>query len=153
MLNGQHIQIGGTSWSAPTWGGFCALINQSHHPRFAAAHCSAKVYPLIGTASFRDITAGSNGAYSANAGYDRCTGVGVPNLKTIITTLGGGLPNLAFNQPAGWSDKLVVSNKIGTNTDNTPLSFMDTIYVDYSVINNGGSATTTPFNTGTSLRG
>jgi len=29
VLNGQVTQIGGTSWSAPVWAGFCALINEA----------------------------------------------------------------------------------------------------------------------------
>ena len=45
------------------------------------------IYPLIGSASFRDITNGSNGAYSAGAGYDLCTGIGVPNIATLLQTL------------------------------------------------------------------
>jgi hypothetical protein len=36
------------------------------------------------TACFRDITAGSNGAYSAGSGYDMVTGIGVPNVAELI---------------------------------------------------------------------
>jgi hypothetical protein len=34
ILNGQLYTVGGTSWGAPTWAGFCAMINQarSNHP-------------------------------------------------------------------------------------------------------------------------
>ena len=32
--------------------------------------------PQIGTSAFHDITSGSNGAYSAHAGYDNVTGIG-----------------------------------------------------------------------------
>jgi hypothetical protein len=48
-------------------------------------------------------------------------------------------PNLTLYQPAGWSDKIVVSNVSGTNTDNGGLLFTDTLYVDWAVLN-GGSA-------------
>ena len=33
VLNGQVDQIGGTSWSAPIWAGFCALINSARGQR------------------------------------------------------------------------------------------------------------------------
>ena len=36
---------------------------------------------------FRDVTAGSNGAFSASAGYDMVTGIGVPNVKQLISAL------------------------------------------------------------------
>jgi kumamolisin len=41
----------------------------------------------MGTASFRDITSGSNGAYKAGHGYDMVTGIGVPNVKNLIAAL------------------------------------------------------------------
>lgn len=47
-------------------------------------------------------------------------------------------PNLMPYQLQGWSDKIVVSNVSGTNTD-TRLLPADTLYVDWAVLN-GGSA-------------
>jgi kumamolisin len=41
----------------------------------------------MSTACFRDITAGSNGAYQAGQGYDMVTGIGVPDLKQLIQAL------------------------------------------------------------------
>ena len=45
------------------------------------------LYPLLGTACFRDILDGSNGEYSAGGGYDLVTGIGVPNVKELIRAL------------------------------------------------------------------
>ena len=42
---------------------------------------------MIGTAAFRDIQIGSNGAFSAGPGYDMVTGIGVPNVKQLINQL------------------------------------------------------------------
>jgi kumamolisin len=42
---------------------------------------------LIGTSSFRDVVAGSNGAFDAGTGYDLVTGIGVPNVKELIQAL------------------------------------------------------------------
>jgi hypothetical protein len=58
-----------------------------------------------------------------------------------------GQPNLTLNQPSGWSDKIVVSKATGTTTDSSPLLPTDTLYVDFSVINNGSSAATVSFAT------
>jgi kumamolisin len=90
-LNGARLAIGGTSWSSPTWAGICALINQARagSARGPVGVLGAKVYPLLGTANFRDITGGNNGSYSAGPGYDLCTGLGVPNVAMLIQTLTG----------------------------------------------------------------
>jgi kumamolisin len=37
--------------------------------------------------AFRDITAGDNGAYEANAGWGPCTGLGSPNDKALMKAL------------------------------------------------------------------
>ena len=92
ILNGQLYTVGGTSWSAPTWAGFCAEINQARTNRgmHSLGLLGPKIYPLIGTAELRDITTGSNGAngiYNAGPGYDLCTGVGVPNVSNLIQKL------------------------------------------------------------------
>ncbi|MEI6234080.1 MAG: protease pro-enzyme activation domain-containing protein [Planctomycetota bacterium] len=89
VLNGQSLTIGGTSWSAPTWAGICALINEARSKASMppVGVLGPSVYPLIGTSSFRDITSGSNGDYSATVGYDLCTGIGVPNVGNLIVAL------------------------------------------------------------------
>jgi kumamolisin len=89
FLNGQPQQIGGTSWSAPVWAGFSALINEA---RLAAnkpplGFLNPLIYPLTGSASFRDIVTGSNGAFDAGPGYDMVTGVGVPNIAELMRAL------------------------------------------------------------------
>jgi kumamolisin len=89
VLHGQPIQIGGTSWSAPVWAGFCALINEARAKanKPLLPFLNPLIYPLMGTASFRDIQTGNNGAFSAGAGYDLVTGIGVPNVKMLIKAL------------------------------------------------------------------
>ncbi len=53
-------------------------------------------------------------------------------------------PNLTPYKPATWSDKIVVSNVTGTHTGSA-LSTTDTLYVDWTGLNNGGAATSTRF--------
>jgi kumamolisin len=89
ILHGSQDQYGGTSWSAPAWAGLCALMNEAREKasKPPLPFLNPLIYPLIGQQSFRDITAGSNGAYTAGKGYDMVTGVGVPNVKKLIDAL------------------------------------------------------------------
>jgi hypothetical protein len=75
------------------------------------------------------------------------------NIYTRTFNVGGtATVNLTPYKPSGWSDKIVVSNQTGTNTNNT-LTTNDTLYVDWAVINNGNSATTATFITALYLDG
>jgi kumamolisin len=89
MLHGKVEQIGGTSWSAPVWAAFCALINEARLKanKPTLPFLNPLLYPLAGTACFRDITDGSNGAYDCASGYDLVTGLGVPNVAKLIEAL------------------------------------------------------------------
>jgi kumamolisin len=87
VFQGDETQIGGTSWSAPVWAGFCALLNEARLKagKPALGFLNPLIYPLRGTPSFRDISGGTNGAFTASAGYDLVTGIGVPNVKALMT--------------------------------------------------------------------
>lgn len=89
VFQGSVTQIGGTSWSAPTWAGFCALLNHSrlNAGKAALSFLNPLIYPLMGTPCFRDIDQGTNGAYHAGPGYDMVTGIGVPNIEAIDNAL------------------------------------------------------------------
>jgi kumamolisin len=95
IFNGQLYIVGGTSWGAPSWAGFCADINQARaaHSLPPLGLLGSKIYPLNPQSSnpdFRDITTGSNGAngfYNARPGFDLCTGLGVPNVINLLQTL------------------------------------------------------------------
>lgn len=89
VLHGTVVQFGGTSWSAPVWAGFCALINEARASaqKPLLPFLNPIIYPLMGTACFRDIQTGSNGAFEAGPNYDMVTGIGVPNVKELIRSL------------------------------------------------------------------
>jgi kumamolisin len=89
VLHGQPTQIGGTSWSAPVWAGFCALINEARQKagKPPLGFLNPLMYPLQGTPCFRDIVSGSNGAFQAGSGYDMVTGLGVPDVEELIARL------------------------------------------------------------------
>ena len=71
------------------WAGFCALINEARATAGMTAlpYANPLLYPLLGSACFRDITDGGNGAYSAGPGYDLVTGLGVPIMSALVSQL------------------------------------------------------------------
>jgi kumamolisin len=89
VLNGRVVQMGGTSWSAPVWAGFCALLNEARGKarKPFLPFLNPLLYPLQGTPCFRDINSGSNGDFTAGPGYDMVTGLGVPNVKELMKAL------------------------------------------------------------------
>jgi len=99
-FNGSQQSTGGTSWSTPTWAGFGALINQTRAKASLASIglLGPRIYPLLGTANFRDITSGNNG-FPAGAGYDLVTGLGVPNVKMLAQTLAGAPVTTSYTPP------------------------------------------------------
>ena len=75
--DGQDQTVGGTSAVAPLWAGLIALLNQSAGAPLGFAQ--PRLYALLGSSAFHDITTGSNGSYSAGPGWDACTGLGSPD--------------------------------------------------------------------------
>lgn len=91
IFGGKRGTIGGTSWSAPVWAGLCAILNEARLAagRGPAPYLNPHLYPLVGTACFRDITGGDNNGYRAVPGFDLVTGLGTPNLGELIARLDG----------------------------------------------------------------
>jgi Immunoglobulin domain/Pro-kumamolisin, activation domain/NHL repeat len=102
-LNGQFVQGGGTSLSAPIWAGLCALLNEArtNAGQGPLGMLGPSIYPLLGTTGFRDITSGTNGAYGAGPGYDMVTGIGVPNVAALLQALVANFAPVITSQPAG----------------------------------------------------
>lgn len=89
VLNGSSEVVGGTSAATPIWAGLMALVNQARlaKGKTTLGLLNPDLYPLLGTANFRDIKSGSNGGYSAKAGYDLVTGIGAPIMSKLLPTL------------------------------------------------------------------
>jgi kumamolisin len=85
LVDGQQTVVGGTSAVAPLWSALVALVNQQTGS--AAGLINAKLY-AAGAGAFRDITSGSNGAYSAGPGWDPVTGLGRPDGAKLLSALG-----------------------------------------------------------------
>jgi len=48
-----------------------------------------------------------------------------------------GKPNLTPFRPDGWDDKIVISNKTGTQTNISTIYSDENVYIDWAIINNG----------------
>jgi subtilase family serine protease len=81
-------EYGGTSFAAPMWAGFIALVNQKlvseGEPR--VSFLNPTIYTSPYRADFHDITSGKSGSYSAVSGYDLVTGWGSPT-PTLLNAL------------------------------------------------------------------
>src|SRR5207248_9621396 len=83
----------GTSFSAPSWAGLIALVNQGRSLTGApllnsgsATDAQQKLYRLA-QSDYHIITSGSNGAYNAAAGYNLVTGLGTPDAQLLVPDL------------------------------------------------------------------
>ena len=81
-VDGQDTVVGGTSAVAPLYAALIAQINQKLGSK--AGFANPKLYAH---GQQRDITEGDNGAYSAAAGWDACTGLGSPNGAEVLAAL------------------------------------------------------------------
>jgi kumamolisin len=152
VVNGGGMALGGTSWSAPTWAGFCALLNQA---RIAAGlgpigMLNPRIYPLVGSPCFQDITTGTNGDFRAGPGYDECTGIGTPNVGLLVQAL--SVPNPAAILPvitteprdqAGAAEPGIGAFFSVVATSLTPVSFqweeLDQGSTTWTLLSDGGS--------------
>ncbi|HUD14477.1 MAG TPA: hypothetical protein VMQ56_12555 [Terracidiphilus sp.] len=78
--------VGGTSAVAPLWAALALLLSQKLNRRLG--FISPSLYAQDAS-DFRDITVGNNGAYSAAAGWDPCTGLGSPLGAQLLQALQG----------------------------------------------------------------
>jgi subtilase family serine protease len=87
---------GGTSYAAPQWAGFTAMVNQQAVANGGATvgFLNPTIYRIslasIYDSNFHDVSSGSNGMYSAVTDYDLVTGWGSfigPNLIDTLTRL------------------------------------------------------------------
>jgi kumamolisin len=90
-VDGQAQVIGGTSAVAPLWAGLVARLAQAKGAKLGllAPTLYSGAHTGKATTGLRDITSGSNGGYSAHAGWDACTGLGTPNGTALLALLAG----------------------------------------------------------------
>jgi hypothetical protein len=122
---------GGTSFAAPMWAGFNALVNQQalNNGYSAPGFLNPSLYALGGgttySTNFHDIASGSNGQPAA-AGYDPVTGWGSPKLALVANlaaTAGGGTSVPRFSLSVSATNVQSIGEAAATDTVTvTPLS-------------------------------
>jgi sugar lactone lactonase YvrE len=110
--DGSQATVGGTSWAAPIWTGFCALLNQGRSSPMGLLN--PNIYPLNQTSSFRDITSGDNVIYNAGVGYDEVTGLGVPNVTALLAASASFQGTAAVNIPAALGNVVTTAGQPAT---------------------------------------
>lgn len=102
-------QTGGTSYAAPRWAGFLALVNQQAVANGGSTlgFINPAIYAIGKSSSFdsdfHDITSGNNNngagkSFNAVTGYDLVTGWGSPNGQNLINALAGaGTPSFTLS--------------------------------------------------------
>jgi kumamolisin len=120
-------EYGGTSFAAPMWAGYIALVNQQLannaepaigfiNPTIYAQNVSGGTLSAAYAADFHDITSGTSGSYSATTGFDLVTGWGSPNGTALINALAPTATSPTFAFSASPSTVSVVQGSGGSST-------------------------------------
>lgn len=116
---------GGTSFAAPMWAGYIALVNQqlAANGEPTIGFIDPTIYSQSVTSSygteFHDITNGTSGSYSAVTGYDLVTGWGSPNGTGLINALAPTSTTPDFTISASPGSVSVVQGGNGASTITT----------------------------------
>jgi len=117
---------GGTSFAAPMWAAYLALVNQQLvakkepaigfiNPTIYAQNVSGGALSAAYATNFHDIVSGASGSYSAVKGYDLVTGWGSPNTG-LISALTAAIPTSGFSLSSTPSSLSIVEGAHGTTT-------------------------------------
>lgn len=116
----------GTSASAASAGGIAALVRQASSSARVADVYTRTACDVIGSPAW--------------PGWDDFTGYGAINAYSAVSYVNTGV-NLALVQPAGWSDRVVISEEPDAVDDAPYLCAGSDILVNFSVANTGGRKT------------
>jgi subtilase family serine protease len=120
--------FGGTSFAAPMWAGYIALVNQqlASQGQPTIGFINPTIYAQNLTSSygtdFHDITSGTSGSFSAVTGYDLVTGWGSPNGTGLINALAPTSTSPAFTISASPASVSVVQGGSGSSAITTSVS-------------------------------
>ncbi|HEY6250609.1 MAG TPA: protease pro-enzyme activation domain-containing protein [Candidatus Angelobacter sp.] len=146
-------QTGGTSYAAPRWAGFIALVNQQSVAggNSTVGFINPAIY-AIGkstsfTSDFHDITSGNNNngrgqSFNAVAGYDLVTGWGSPNGQNLINALAGSAtPDFSLSASPASVSVTQGSNASSTVTVTPSGGFTGSVSLSASGLPSGVTAT------------
>ena len=139
---------GTTSWTPRSTGYTLNFLNGDRMGAASSLTLSSSV-AVNGQATFSvELTAPTTpGNYTGNWRMNSEVGIDFGPTVTVKIVVSPGKPNLTPFKPDGWSDKIVVTRRTGSTTDDTDLAPSDTLYVNWAVLNNGAGATSARFYT------
>jgi kumamolisin len=117
----QANVYGGTSFAAPMWAAYIALVNQqlASNGKPPVGFLNPTIYSQNVTSSyasdFHDVTSGTSGSYSAVTGYDLVTGWGSPNTG-LMAALTGATQTAGFSLSASPSSVSVLRGNTATSS-------------------------------------
>jgi subtilase family serine protease len=121
-------EYGGTSFAAPMWAGYIALVNQQlvSQGEKTIGFINPTIYAQNVTsqyaADFHDITSGTSGSYSAVTGYDLVTGWGSPNAGLLAALTGSTTTSPSYSISASPASVSVKQGATGTTTVTSSVS-------------------------------
>ncbi len=121
-------EFGGTSFAAPLWAAYMALVNQqavaNGNTTFGFMNPVLYSYGVSSAyaSDFHDITSGTSGSFSATPGYDLVTGWGSPNGTGLITALAAIPTTPNFSLSASSASVSLAQGGTGTATLTTAIS-------------------------------
>jgi kumamolisin len=139
---------GGTSFAAPMWAAYIALVNQQLaktsqspigflNPMIYAMNESGGSLSSSYATNFHDITSGTSGSYSAVKGYDLVTGWGSPN-SGLMAALTGAAVTPVFTVTPYSKTLSVRRGSSGSLTINTAVSQGYVASISLSASGQGG---------------
>ena len=144
-------EYGGTSFAAPMWAGYMALVNEQAvaYGEPTLGFINPSVYTIgLGSSyniAFHDITSGSNG-WPATPGYDLATGWGSPNGPGLLNALTATSPTPGYSVTATPRSQTVVQGGSTSYTATvTPAnSFTGSVTMSVSGLPTGASGSFSP---------
>jgi subtilase family serine protease len=139
---------GGTSFAAPMWAGYIALVNQQlvAYGQPPLGFLNPTIYAQNVTSSyasdFHDITSGTSGSYSAVTGYDLVTGWGSPNTGLLTALTGSGSTSSGFSLSASPTSISIAPGNQGIVTINSAITSGSSVSVALSATGMPSGVTT-----------
>ncbi len=146
-------EYGGTSFAAPMWAGYIALVNQqlAQNGKGPIGFLNPTIYAENITSEystdFHDVTSGTSGSYSATTGFDLVTGWGSPNGQGLINTLAGSTtttPGYTLSSSPSAVSVLQGSSGSSTITSSVTGGFSSAIALSASGVPSGVTAVFSP---------
>jgi kumamolisin len=142
---------GGTSFAAPMWAAYIALVNQQLVANgektigFLNPTIYAQNITSVYDTDFHDIASGTSGSYSATTGYDLVTGWGSPNAG-LINALAPTSTSPTFTLSASPASVSVVQGNSGSSTITSTVvdGFSSAVALTASGLPTGVTATFSP---------